>query len=62
MPEIVCRKAWWQQQQGGIWAVPAGACACLGFGCPGTIACARETIAAEPAGSEPPLPAEVGRP
>ena len=56
LPAVVCRKTWWQQQRSGVWAVPAGACACLGLGCPGTIACERETAAPQPLDRDVPLP------
>ncbi len=57
----ICRKAWWLQQRGGVWAVPAGACACLGFGCAGTIACANEAAARDAVASEPPAPSDGAR-
>ncbi|MBV8169538.1 MAG: hypothetical protein JO021_22275 [Alphaproteobacteria bacterium] len=44
----ICRKAWWQQQRSGVYAVPADTCACLGFGCFGTIACEKEAAAPAP--------------
>ncbi len=56
MDTTVCRKVWWQQPRSGVWAVPAGACACLGFGCPGMIACERETAAPEPVDRDVPVP------
>jgi hypothetical protein len=60
-PAMVCRKAWWQEQRGGVWAVPAGSCACLGFGCPGTIACQIEARATEHLTPEPLARTETDR-